>query len=111
MWGESFKKFNVAASEDFQSQNILEKENAEVKVVKPQTLQPKKMTDGTKRALRKKLDNNEIQMKQIKLENIDLFKEHVIFKNEEQFLEISSQKEIFAIKELFEKKIEGRQQS
>ena len=50
-------------------------------------------------------------MKQLKLENLEQFKEHVISQNEDQFLQVSSQREIFAIKGLFEKKSSGRQQT
>ena len=75
------------------------------------TQQPKKAADGGRRGLRRKLDGNDAQMKQLKLDSLEQFKEHVIAQNEDQFQEVASQAEIFAIKGLFEKKSSGRQQA
>ena len=106
-WTESFTQFNVAAVDDW---TVVEKESAEGKTTAKQPAQqPKKAVEGAKRGLRRKLDDNDIKMKQLKLDSMEQFKEHVLVHNEDQFLEVSSQREILAIKGLFEKRSFGRQ--
>ena len=104
-WVESFTQFNIAAVDDW---TVIEESVDGKTAAKQPTQQPKKAVEGAKRGLRRK-DDADTKMKLLKLDSMEQFKDHVISQNEDQFMEISSQKEIFAIKGLFEKKNYGRQ--
>ena len=63
---------------------VAEKESTEGKTTAKQPAQqPKKAAEGAKRGLRRKLDDNDIKMKQLKLDSVEQLKEHILLQNED----------------------------
>ena len=109
-WADSFTHFDVSVEDDWTVPE--HQDTGDGKTPTKQTAQStKKVNETSKGRLRRKLDDIDIKMRQLKLDGIGKFKEYVIKQNEEDLMDITSSRDVIAIKNLFQSKITGRQQS
>ena len=88
-WADSFTHFDVIVEDDWTMPENQEK--ADGKTPQKQNIQSaKKQSEAAKRGLRRKLDDNDLKMRQLKLDGIDHFKEFVIDQNQDLFMDITS---------------------